>query len=98
MLHNAIRHSPPGGCVTVACGTSAAGQAWLSVEDEGPGIPEAERDKVLERFYRAPGALPGGSGLGLAIVREVAQRHQAELSLGPGREGRGLRVQMRFPN
>jgi len=98
VLHNAIRHSPPGGCVTVACGTSAAGQAWLSVEDEGPGIPEAERDKVLERFYRAPGALPGGSGLGLAIVREVAQRHQAELSLGPGREGRGLRVQMRFPN
>lgn len=97
LIHNASRHSPPGGRVTVRCGSDASGGAWLEVEDEGPGIPPALRDKVFDRFFQAPGAAPGGSGLGLAIVREVAERHQAQVRLLDGAEGRGLRVRVEFP-
>jgi two-component system sensor histidine kinase TctE len=53
----------------------------LEVEDNGPGIPAAERGHVFERFYRILGSNTEGSGLGLAIVREVAQQHGAEVDL-----------------
>ena len=66
------------------------------VEDNGPGIPAEERERVLDRFYRPAQAPTGGSGLGLAIVREIAQAHDATLALEP-REGGGLRVVLRFP-
>ena len=55
----------------------------LSVEDSGPGIPAAERERVLARFYRAGESLAPGSGLGLAIVQSIAQLHGASLSAGP---------------
>jgi two-component system sensor histidine kinase TctE len=100
LIDNALRHSPPGSQVTVRSGVTIAGGAWMSVEDEGPGIALAEREKVLGRFYQAPGAASGGSGLGLAIVHEVAQRHAALVSLddGPvGHAGQGLRVTIQFP-
>jgi len=74
LLDNALRYTPAGGMVTVACGMDAAG-AWLSIEDSGKGIAEAEREKVFERFHRPPGSLGGGNGLGLAIVREIARQH-----------------------
>ncbi|HWI37272.1 MAG TPA: ATP-binding protein [Burkholderiales bacterium] len=91
LVDNAVRYTPPGGRVTVAVrGTT------LEVEDTGPGIPAAERDRVLDRFYRVPGSGAEGSGLGLAIVRQVAQAHGAELSLSEGAGGRGLRVRLRF--
>jgi len=96
LIDNAIRHSPAGGHVTVRCG-SVDGGSWLSVEDEGPGIPEQERQKVLGRFYQVSGPQRGGSGLGLAIVSEVAQRHGAELTLDSGDNGSGLKVSVRFP-
>jgi two-component system sensor histidine kinase TctE len=69
----------------------------LAVEDDGPGIPEAQRQRVLERFYRLPGSTGIGSGLGLAIVHEIAQRHGAALRLHEGHDGRGLRVEVVFP-
>ncbi|MEI7464500.1 MAG: sensor histidine kinase [Burkholderiales bacterium] len=97
LIDNAIRHSPMEGRVTVRCGRHPAGQPWLSVEDDGPGIPADERDKVLERFYQLPSAKPGGAGLGLAIVREVVQRHGAALTLGFGEKGQGLAVRVEFP-
>ncbi|MDY0744313.1 sensor histidine kinase [Paucibacter sp. R3-3] len=102
LIHNAIRHSPPQGRVTVRCSTLADGASALEVEDEGPGIPPAERDKVFERFYQAPGAAQGGSGLGLAVVQEVALRHHATVTLSdaarPTDDGLpGLRVSVRFP-
>jgi two-component system sensor histidine kinase TctE len=97
LIHNALRHSPPGSRVTVRSGCDTPGGAWLEVEDEGPGIPPALRDKVFDRFFQAPGAAPGGSGLGLAIVREVAERHQAQVRLLDGADGRGLRVRVEFP-
>ena len=67
------------------------------MEDDGPGIAPAERSRVLERFYRAPGTAGTGSGLGLAIVREIAAAHGAEIEIGEGEGGRGCRVALLFP-
>ena len=80
-----------------ACGwKSAPGpeRATLAVVDDGPGIPEVERAKVLQRFYRLASAGEGGSGLGLSIVQRIAEMHGATLVLGPGEDGKGLRVEV----
>ena len=64
------------------------------MEDSGPGIPPAERQRVLDRFYRVPGAPGHGSGLGLAIAQAVARRHGAQLRVqdSPGLGGARLVV------
>jgi two-component system sensor histidine kinase TctE len=97
LVHNAIRHSPRGGEVTVRCGRTEVDGCWLEVEDQGPGVPEVERDRIFERFYRVAGTPAGGAGLGLSIVREVADRHHAVITLHEGSDGRGLKVRLRFP-
>ncbi len=97
LLDNALRYTPRGGAVTVRCGTEL-GQPYLSVEDTGPGIPEAAHGRVFERFYRIQGTPGDGAGLGLAIVNEVAQRHQATLQLASrDGSGDGTRIVIRFP-
>jgi two-component system sensor histidine kinase TctE len=71
----------------------------LQVEDDGPGIPEGERELVMQPFYRALGTNVDGSGLGLAIVLEIAQQHGATVAMEdvtPDRVKRGLRVSVRF--
>ena len=75
----------------------ASRRALLEVEDDGPGIAEPERARVVERFYRIPGSAGHGSGLGLAIVSDVARLHGAELTLAIGRAGRGLCARVTFP-
>jgi two-component system sensor histidine kinase TctE len=95
LVHNAIEYSQRGGRVTVRTG-SRAGQAYAEVEDDGPGIPVAERERVLERFYRVPGTPGTGSGLGLAIVREIAVGHGAQVSITEGAGGRGCKVGIAF--
>lgn len=97
LIDNALAYAPAGSAVTVRCGTTADGGAFLEVEDAGPGIPAAERARVIERFYRVPGSEPAGSGLGLAIVHEGACRHGARLDLGDGAHGRGTRARVSFP-
>jgi len=67
------------------------------VEDDGPGIPEAERLRVRQRFYRLPGSSGSGCGLGLAIVEEIAQLHGGVVSIEAGAHERGTRVTVRFP-
>ena len=96
LVDNAVRYTPAGGRVDVSV-RAEAGAAVLAVEDTGPGIPPAERERVFDRFYRASGAPAGGSGLGLAIVRRVADRHGASVALDDGAGGSGLRVTVRFP-
>jgi two-component system sensor histidine kinase TctE len=96
LLDNALNYTPPGGRVTVRS-RHEDGDPCLEVEDDGPGIPESERARVRERFYRVPGSPPGGCGLGLAIVDEIARQHNARLSIEAGIEGRGLRMKVRFP-
>ncbi len=93
---NAIEYVDEGGHVTVRSGVAAAG-AFIEVDDNGPGIPFAERDRVLERFYRIPNTPGVGSGLGLAIVVEIVQLHGGTLALLDGESGRGCRVRMTFP-
>ncbi len=80
LIDNALRYTPQGGAVTVRV-RPAEGMAVVEVEDTGPGIPEAERGNVFERFYRILGSTAEGSGLGLAIVREIAQQHDATVEL-----------------
>jgi signal transduction histidine kinase len=87
LLDNAIKFSPPGSTVTVAANRTGAELA-LAVHDRGPGIPEHERPKVIERFYRCDRsrATPG-VGLGLALVAAVAQLHRGRLDLADNRPG-----------
>ncbi|TMG73979.1 MAG: HAMP domain-containing protein, partial [Betaproteobacteria bacterium] len=100
LVHNAIEYSQRGGRVTVRTGRNGT-HSFLEVEDDGPGIPPAERDRVLERFYRVPGTPGTGSGLGLAIVREIASGHGATISITDAMAGssatRGCRVAITFP-
>ncbi len=94
LVDNAIRHSPRGAQVDVAVEASG-GQATLTVDDAGPGLPLTERERAFDRFYRRAADSEPGSGLGLAIVRSVAQRHGAQVKLSDAPLG-GLRVSVRL--
>ena len=96
LVDNALSYTPRGGSVTVRSGFSG-GRAFLEVEDDGPGIPEGERQRVRERFYRLPGSGGHGCGLGLAIVEEIARAHGAHLHIESGAQGRGTRARVSFP-
>jgi two-component system sensor histidine kinase TctE len=100
LIDNAIRYTPEGGLVTVGVARKEIGGAAfvvLTVSDNGPGIPEAERERVFLRFFRLDAGDHQGSGLGLSIVREIVHGHAGEIALGDGPEGRGLRVEVRLP-
>jgi len=103
LIDNAINYTPSSageqGVVTArVCGDLSSG--WeIQVEDSGHGIPEAERERVFEPFYRALGAEADGSGLGLAIVKEISDKHQAKVSINdtrPGHTSPGARFSVRF--
>lgn len=101
LIDNALSYTPAGGSVTVRCGRvpSQGGVpegAFLEVEDDGPGIPPQERERVRERFYRLPGAGGNGCGLGLAIVDEIARAHEAKFSIDGGAAERGTRARVEF--
>lgn len=95
LVDNAARHTPAGGLVDVRIDRSGD-EIVFSVTDSGPGIPESERARVFERFYRAEGSDGEGSGLGLSIVRRIADLHHASIALGTGAEGKGLQVRLVF--
>lgn len=92
LLDNAAKWSPEGGKVTVRLSDGV-----LTVDDEGPGIPEGDRDKIFDRFWRARDSrtMPG-SGLGLAIVRQVALRHSGTVAAAENSAG-GARLLLRLP-
>jgi len=96
LVDNALKYTPEGGSVTVSAG-ALGGKAYVAVEDTGPGIPESERERVRQRFYRLPNSPGHGSGLGLAIVEEIAQIYGAAVAIGAGAQGRGTRVVVQFP-
>jgi two-component system sensor histidine kinase TctE len=96
LIDNAVAYSPPGATVTVRSRANS-GLAVVEVEDNGPGIPELERERVFERFYRIPGTAPAGCGLGLAIVREITDRHGARVSLETPASGHGTLARVSFP-
>jgi two-component system OmpR family sensor kinase/two-component system sensor histidine kinase QseC len=97
LIDNAVRYSPDGGHVQVWLGLDARGATVLRVDDDGPGIPAADREAVFDRFVRRDNAAgQTGSGLGLAIVRQVALRQGAEVRLQDSPLG-GLRVTVAWP-
>jgi two-component system sensor histidine kinase TctE len=94
LLDNAISYGHDQGNIIVK--VESYPSPCLSIEDDGPGIPEIERTKVFERFYRIPGSQGEGCGLGLAIVKEIADLHKARLELiRIGAEG-GTRINLIF--
>ncbi len=92
LLENAAHHGRAGGHVNLRVAARNGG-AEIVVDDDGPGIPPAERERVMRRFQRGPGATAAGSGLGLAIVEAEARRHGGSLSLGASKLG-GLRARV----
>lgn len=96
LLDNAIRYNRADGTVTVRVLTRE-GMPVVEIEDDGPGIAPADREKVWERFYRAPGtAAPSGSGLGLPIVRALGERMGAQVALDEGSGGKGVKATIVF--
>jgi two-component system sensor histidine kinase SenX3 len=102
LVDNAVRHSPERGRISVTVRRldgRPSGLAEVSVTDDGPGIPEADRERIFERFYRVDAARSrdtGGTGLGLAIAKHVAQGHGGELTLWSD-EGTGSTFTLRLP-
>jgi len=96
LVDNALKYTPAGGSVTASAGVQN-GKPFLAVEDTGPGIPENERQRVRQRFYRLPNSLGHGSGLGLAIVDEIARLYGASVSIEAGAKEAGTRVVVLFP-
>lgn len=107
LLHNAIRHTPAGGRITVAVHRED-GTAWAEVRDSGPGLAPERYEAVFRRFHRdneqptaAGGGRRDGAGLGLAIAQAYARRNGGEISFAPGEVrpdgGRGLAARLQVP-
>jgi two-component system sensor histidine kinase TctE len=94
LIDNALRYCSALGRVSVI--VEAGLQPRLAVQDDGPGIPEDERVKIFERFYRVPGSAGDGCGLGLAIVAEIARLHSSTVEVSCGSDGRGSRFAVVF--
>ncbi len=96
LLDNAIKYAPPGAHIDVRL-TEEAQQHCVAVCDDGPGIPQAEREKVFQRFYRVEGSrsLHPGNGLGLSLVQAVINLHGGSVTLGDNSPG--LRVSVILP-
>ena len=96
LADNAIRYTPDGGRVDLSV-RQAGRQVILEVEDNGIGIPAAERERVLDPFYRVLGSGQASSGLGLSIVQAIAQRLGARLELSDATQfPKGLKVRLIF--
>jgi signal transduction histidine kinase len=99
LVENALRHTPEGSNIHVSC-RHEDGDALIEVADDGPGIPDAIREQVFDRFVRGEGpadtAARGGSGLGLAIVRAVADSHGGTVETDSSPHG-GARFTVRIP-
>lgn len=96
LIDNALRYSPAGAEVQVAVSTAPEG-VLLQVQDSGPGLAEADRQRLGERFFRVLGSEQAGSGLGWSIVRRIAAVHGATVEVGRSAELGGLSVSVRWP-
>ena len=98
LLNNALNVSPAGGRITLR--SLLADCVWhLSIEDQGPGLPSAEYERIFERFVRVPTTGPQyqGSGLGLAICRSIVGLHQGRIFAAPAPGDKGLQIVLEIP-
>jgi signal transduction histidine kinase len=92
LVANGVHHSPTGGEVSVEVSQDGV----VSVADRGPGVPEADRQRIFERFWRAQSAARQGVGLGLSIVAEIAKAHGGSIEVAD-RPGGGALFALRIP-
>ncbi len=97
IIDNAIKYTPRGGDIDISL-TQETSHVLISITDSGEGIPEAERTRVFDRFYRISGSIQPGSGLGLAIASQIAELLAATIDIETPENGKGLRVLIRFPS
>ncbi|MBP7862910.1 sensor histidine kinase [bacterium] len=95
LIENSILYTPSGGTVMIEVAVRN-GTTTLNVEDNGPGIPHEEKERIFERFYRLPGTEKSGTGLGLAIVKEVVSSHKAKIDVSSGPSGQGASFKVSF--
>ncbi|MGH2941097.1 MAG: sensor histidine kinase [Solirubrobacterales bacterium] len=98
LVENARRHAGPAGTVRVSS-TATGGRLRVDVDDDGPGIPQSQREEVFKPFYRIESSrnpATGGIGLGLTIARDVVRSHGGDLTLDESPQG-GLRARLRLP-
>ena len=98
IVSNSIKYTPDGGTIVVSAGREDD-RVWVQVDDNGIGIPQKDRGRIFERFYRVDKARSrqsGGTGLGLSIAKEIMNLHSGDLYL-VDREGPGLSVRMELP-
>jgi NtrC-family two-component system sensor histidine kinase KinB len=96
LLGNAVRHAPDNGCVALGIAVAADGSAHIDVVDDGPGIPEGQREEIFEPLRRGPDR-PGGAGLGLALAREIVELHGGTIAVDDA-PGGGARFIIDLPN
>ena len=95
IVSNSIKYTPDGGHIAIRAGR-AGGKVWMEVDDDGIGIPEEDRPRIFERFYRVDKARSrqsGGTGLGLSIAKEIVERHRGRIAL-LDKDGPGLLVRL----
>ena len=100
VLRNAVKYSPPNGEILIEIESDSGGSLVLAVEDSGIGIPEEEREKIFQRFYRVNqdrNRETGGSGLGLAIAREIVRHHSGDIRAVEPRQLQGARIEIEIP-
>lgn len=100
LVDNALRYTGEDGHVRLGCGyctVDGKEQVYLEVADDGPGVPEDQREAIFHRFYRVAGNGGRGSGIGLSLVSGIAQLHRATIQTGPGLDGKGLSIKVLFP-
>ncbi len=98
VLENAARFSPLRGRLLLSAGTTD-GEVFFAVADEGPGIPQEEREKIFDMFYTAARGDRGGqgTGLGLAICQGMVGAHGGRISVADGLDGRGTCITLHLP-
>lgn len=99
LIENAVKYTPAGGSVTIACGVDSSGALSLSVVDTGIGIPKEEQQRIFTRFFRASNAQKketDGSGLGLFIAKKILQKYQGDIRF-ESKEGSGTAFHVTLP-
>ena len=100
LIRNSVEHTSPGGVINVAAAAGENGAVEISVSDDGPGIPVADRERIFVRFHRVERARDrqtGGTGLGLAIARAIVEAHGGSIWAEDAPEG-GARIMFRLPD